>query len=316
MATFSAPVPLHIPLICALMPLFLLATADAQEALTPTYHSAASEVRLVLFVTDQNGHAVEDLQQDDFAVVDDERVIRNFRSFTRSTAMILDLVVLIDTSASVRSQFQREIADVMQLLSQWPWSPEGNVSVLSFGGLDVRILCSGDCRSSPATDRIASLQNGGSATPLFDAIEVAAGLLAQRKQPDVWPVILLFSDGEDTISLSSFDHALEQILTSGAQVYAIDSNSPGTPWKGAASKGRATLQRIADDSGGRCVPLSEDAGTIFNDVIGDLHSARIVTYSEPKSGSNYHSVRILPTHNLNLQFRSRRGYYRRPGCAQ
>jgi hypothetical protein len=121
---------------------------------------------------------------------------------------------------------------------------------------------------------------------------------------------------KDTISLSSFDHALEQILASGAQVYAIDSNSRGTPWKGAASKGRATLQRIADDSGGRCVPLSEDAGTIFNDVIDDLHSARIVTYSEPKSGSNYHSVRILPTHNLNLQFRSRRGYYRRPGCAQ
>lgn len=76
------------------------------------------------------------------------------------------------------------------------------------------------------------------------------------------------------------------------------------------SRGKATLQRIAEDSGGRCLPISGGAVTILNSVVEDLHSARVVTYLAPKSGSDFHSVRILPTHNLNLQFRSRRGYYR------
>jgi hypothetical protein len=34
-----------------------------------------------------------------------------------------------------------------------------------------------------------------------------------------------------------------------------------------------------------------------------------VTYHLPNHSSGFHQVRILPTHNLNLQFRSRSGYY-------
>jgi len=54
---------------------------------------------------------------------------------------------------------------------------------------------------------------------------------------------------------------------------------------------------------------------IFKDVIDDLHSARVVTYVLPESGPDFHSIRILPTHNLNLQFRCRTGYYHREGSA-
>ena len=280
-----------------------------QESSNLTYHSAVSEVRLVFFATDEHNHAVEELQQDDFAVVDDERVIRDFRSFTRSALIKLDVVVLIDFSESVLPHFQREITDVLQLISQWPWSPGDNASVLSFGGMETRFICAGNCRNSFTADRVASLPRGG-ATPLFDAVAIATDFLVQRRQPDVWPVIMLFSDGEDTISRASFHEALEKILASGAQVYAIDVSSPGQP-----SNGTATLQRIAEDSGGRYVRISEGAVRIFGDVINDLHSARVVTYVLPESGSDFHSIRILPTHNLNLQFRSRRGYYHHSGGA-
>ena len=146
----------------------------------------------------------------------------------------------------------------------------------------------------------------GGATPLFDAVEIAAELLVHREQPDAWPVIILFSDGDDNNSKSSLGDALEKVLASGAQVYAIDVSDPRN-----RSQGKATLRTIAEESGGRSIPIRNGAGTIFNDVIEDLHSARLVTYLAPKSGSEFHSVRILPTHNLNLQFRSRRGYYQR-----
>src|SRR5258708_4320296 len=66
------------------LPLLLVATVSANnlpfdsstpinppQAPNPTYHSTASEVRLVFFATDKNDHSVEELQKDDFALVDD-----------------------------------------------------------------------------------------------------------------------------------------------------------------------------------------------------------------------------------------------------
>ncbi len=305
-----------------LLPLFLVTTIYAHNLLfgqsTPsgsgesshlTYLRTVSEVRLVFFATDEHNHLVEGLQKNDFAVVDNERVIREFRSFTRSDVIKLDVVVLMDSSESVLPHIEKEIAEVQQLISQSPWGPRDNLSVLSFGGMGAHLICAGNCGSSFASDRLASLPRGGP-TPLFDAVEIATNLLIQRSQPDVWPVIILFSDGDDNVSKASFHEALERILVSEVQVYAIDVNSLGRP-----SNGSATLQRIADDSGGRFLPISEGAVRIFNDVIDDLHSARLVTYVLPESDADFHSIRILPTRNLKLQFRCRRGYYFRPGGA-
>jgi VWFA-related protein len=301
---------------CLLVSLFLVMTicahslalgesspSGSDEPPTLAYHSTVSEVRLVFFATDEHNRAVKELQRDDFAVVDDDRVIRDFRSFTRADLIKLDVIVLMDSSESILPHLQHEIADVQQLILQSPWSSEDNLSVLSFSGMGTQLVCSGDCRSSFTADRIASLPRGG-ATPLFDALEVAANILMQRKQPDVWPLIVLFSDGDDTISKASFNHALGKILASEAQIYAVDLSRPGR-----ASNGTATLQRIAEDSGGRYLRISEGTSGVFNHVVDDLHSARVVTYGLPDSNSDFHSIRILPTHNLKLQFRCRRGYY-------
>lgn len=281
----------------------------SNESANFAYRSTVSEVRLVFFAADENNHAVKDLHKDDFAVIDNERVIRDFRSFTRSPLTKLDVIVLIDSSDSVLPHFRQETANVLHLIAQLPWNPEDNVSVLSFGDTEVRSICTGDCRRSFSAEEVASLPSGG-ATPLFDALEVAANSLIQRRQPDVWPFIILFSDGDDAVSKSSFRDAADKIAASGAQVYTVDVSNPRQ-----TSNGTAMLRWIADDSGGRCFRIEEGAVRIFHDVLDDLHSARVVTYAPPPSVSDFHSIRILPTHNLNLKFRCRRGYYRRSGSA-
>lgn len=103
---------------------FAQSTQDSSEESTNlTYHSTASEVQLMFFATDENNHPLEELQKDDFAVVDDGRVIRRFRSFAHSDLIKLDVVMLIDSSESVLPQCEREIEYVQQMISQWPWSP-------------------------------------------------------------------------------------------------------------------------------------------------------------------------------------------------
>ncbi len=273
------------------------------ESSDPTYHHSVSEVRLVFFTTDERNHPVRDLQKNDFAVVDDDAVIRDFRSFTRADLINLDVMVLMDTSESVLPRLPQEVAEVQRLISQWPWRSGDKVSVLSFSGMQTRLICSEDCRSSFSADRIDSSSEGG-ATPLFDALKKTADLLHARAQPDVWRVIILFSDGDDTISVTSLKEALGAVRDSEVQVYAVD-NGVAEP-----SNGSAILQEIANDSGGRYLQLSDGAVNVFNSVIDDLHSARVVTYALPLAATDFHSIRILPTHNLKLQFRCRSGYYK------
>ena len=74
--------------------------AGSDELSNVTYRSTASEVRLVFFATDEHNHAIERFEND-FAVVDDGMVIRDFRSFTRSSSIKLDVIVLCDSSESV-----------------------------------------------------------------------------------------------------------------------------------------------------------------------------------------------------------------------
>ncbi len=283
--------------------LFALPSNNENESADVTYHSTVSEVRLVFFATDEHNHNVQQLQKGDFAVVDDERVIREFRSFTRSASVKLDVVVMIDSSESVLPHLQQVTADVARLIFQSPWNSGDLISVMSFSGMEAHLICAENCRTSFRVDQVVPT---GGATPLLDAVSLATSLLIRRRQQDVWPVILLFSDGDDTISKTSFRHVREKILESGTQIYAIDVSDAKR-----LSNGTTTLRRLADDSGGRCVGLADGPIKILNDVMDDLHSGLLVTYVLPQSSSEFHSIRILPTHNLNLQFRCRRGYYSR-----
>lgn len=276
---------------------------SSEESPGVTYRRVVSEVRLVFSATDDNNQNVRELGKDDFAVVDDEQVIREFRSLTRSLSRNLDVILLIDSSESVLSHFQEENADAAKMISYSDWNPGDRVSVLTFGGTETRVICGEDCSDAFTADR--TVPQGG-ATPLLDAVEVATTLLEKRKQADVWPVIILFSDGDDTISKATFTQLRETILNGDTRIYTVDVSDSRQP-----SNGAATLQRLADESGGRYFLLSEGPSRIFHDVLDDLHSARLVIYRLPSSETDFHSIRILPTHNLKLHFRCRQGYYYR-----
>jgi len=268
-----------------------------------TYRSTVSEVRLLFFATDENRRPVPDLQGNDFAVVDDERVIRDFRSFAPITSTKVDLMILLDNSESVGARFHEEIKVVEELLPRSTSNSNDNFSVLSFSGMETHFICASDCGEALARDKLNSITPRGS-TPLFDALKLAASVLIQHRQTDVLPVILLFSDGEDTISRASFDEAVQKILASGALIYAIDFADPGGP-----SNGSAILRTLADDSGGRTISLESGAEGISSQIDADFRAAYVVTYASPATSSEFHSVGVFPTRNLNLRLRSRCGYY-------
>jgi hypothetical protein len=92
--------------------------ANNKSSAFPTFHSAVSEVRVTFFATDQDHHALAALSPSDFAIVDNDRVIRNFRSFNRSDETSLDVVVLVEMSESLAARFRATINDVLQLVAR------------------------------------------------------------------------------------------------------------------------------------------------------------------------------------------------------
>jgi len=280
----------------------ILAIGSFNDLPSATYRSTVSEVRISFFATDEHNRSVDTVNKEDFAIVDNELVVRKFRSFSRSDETALDLVAVVDVSESVAPRFGAGMQDVLQLVSQDQPVSDDSISVLSFRGIQPAIICSGDCRGSAAESRLLALHAAG-ATPLFDTLAFGADFISHRRTAGVKPVLILFSDGNDTVSRTSAGDALEAVIASNALIYSVDLGNPENP-----SDGSSILQQMSEATGGRYFPIREGSANVLQAVIEDLHASYVVTYQLPNHRVGFHSLRILPTHNLNLRFHCRNGY--------
>jgi VWFA-related protein len=287
-------------IVCWLASYSFAAGSPANDSSETIYHSGVSEVRVTFFATDGKNRPVEQITADDFAVVDSGVVVRNFRSLTKSDETTLDVIVLVDVSESVAARFSSTVDDLLQLISQKPLATDDHLSVISFGGPQPALLCSRDCRSS-AAQKLAAIKPGG-ATPLFDALVNGADLIDQRKAPGARPVMILFSDGDDTISRHTSRDALDAMISSAAMLYAIDLNGSRH------AQSSIFLQRLADTTGGRYFSIRDGSVHVLEAALEDLRASYVVTYPLPTSTIGLHSLRILPKHDLNLRFHSRTSY--------
>ncbi len=137
----------------------------------PTYHSNVSQVGVTFFATDESNRPLKGLAKSDFAVVDNEHVVRNFRTFTHSDETSLDVVALVDLSESVAPRFRAAMTDVLQLVAHEQSIPDDSIAVLSFGGtfgalggtfdgMHPAILCSTGCRSADFASRLRAVKSG------------------------------------------------------------------------------------------------------------------------------------------------------------
>jgi VWFA-related protein len=285
--------------------LFWAGTSPAVSGDQPdlTYRTGTNEVRLAFSASDQNDHGVATLKSNDFAVVDAGFIVRDYQSFTRSDYSRLDIAILIDSSESVTPEYRKEVSDALTLLSDTAGVPEDNVSLLTFEGSKPALLCSGDCRSSNALEKFPASHSGG-LTPLFDSIVFASDLMAQKEDPQTEKVLIVFSDGNDTISLRSLTDARDSAIAHNVRIYGIaQDHSAGY------SSGTQTLRALAAATGGRCFKADNGATRALNLILEDFRASYIVSYHLPTHARGFHTVQILPTHNRNLRFRSRSGYY-------
>jgi VWFA-related protein len=268
-----------------------------------TIRSSASEVRLAFTASDREGHVIKTLHSCDVAVADNGSIIRQFRSFRPASQGSLDLVILLDASDSVALQIPSEIAEARDFVAHTAWGERDRVSIVAFGGLRPQLLCARNCHGEAAQARLNTLGANG-ATPLFDALLQAAEILMDNRDPESRPAMLLFSDGVDTISMHTAADALRAAQNLQAVIYSVNCRGK----KAAVDHGDAMLDYLAGSTGGLSFGPGNNVAAVLRMVVEDLHAGYVLTYLLPEQSIGQHSIRILPTNDPKLQFRSRQAY--------
>jgi len=267
------------------------------------FRSEGTEVRVTFSATDQTNRVVANVQASDFAIVDKDRIVREFRSFTRSEYKHLNVAILVDASESTTGRFHQELENVVQLIGQANGVPEQYFSVLSFRDLKPTMLCQGNCRTLDLAAKFSAVTTGRQ-TPLYDSIVFASRMLGRRSDVHTRKILILLSDGADTISVRSLEEALESALENDVAIYTVDVSEPPHD-----DPGTLVLRGLAANTGGQYFTAGSGTAKVLDAVLADSHATYTVAYKLPTHAAGFHQVRILPTHDLSLQFHCRRGYY-------
>lgn len=272
-----------------------------------TFRSEVREVWLAFAASDLQGRSVHSLAAADVAVVDNEHIVRHFRSFSPAAESPLNLILLIDISGSMEKGVAKEAAAVEDFLKTTHWGSADRVSILAFSGLKPELICAGDCASGQVAAKLSAVKAEGQ-TPLYDAMFQAEEMIRKQAGPEYRSALILFSDGADNISMRSFGEVVERAQNLQAAVYSLNA----CPRQCASERGRGVLASLAASTGGSYYETGGEPRSYLRGVVEDLRSGYVLTYELPENEAGSHTVKVLAVRNPNLMFRSRSRYHEMP----
>src|ERR1035438_1280996 len=88
------------------------------ESAPPVVHLGVNEVSLIFTVTDKHGAYIPNLNQSDFALLDDQKAPEKVNYFHQQINLPLRVGIVIDASTSIRTRFQFEQQSATEFLLQ------------------------------------------------------------------------------------------------------------------------------------------------------------------------------------------------------
>lgn len=270
--------------------LLLFAAPPALRAQQDSGTTLKLDVRLVdvfVSVTDNNGALVGGLTKDDFALFEDGRP-QTIALFDRQSKVPLALTLAVDTSGSVKKDLGAEAAAAKHFVRA-VLRPQDQMSVLQFA-TEVSVL-------TPFTNKVSQIDHGlnhlhtGWATAFYDAVCAGSEALGHKQGRKVLVVV---SDGDDTVENSTYAQALQAALRNDVMVYAI-IDVPIAASAGRDTGGEHALITLSEQTGGKYYYVSEGGlDKIFAKLSEDLRSEYLLGYY-PKNqvrGVDFHRITV------------------------
>ncbi|HYB94134.1 MAG TPA: VWA domain-containing protein [Vicinamibacterales bacterium] len=283
----------------------LLAGASLLAQDQPVFRASVRTVPIYATVVDSGGRLVPDLQQTDFSILDNGKPA-DVTLFSNESQPFT-AVVMLDTSASMTANLKLLNRAAEQfLLRLLP------VDKAQVGAFNDKIQLSGTFTND--RDALIGALNDlyfGNPTRLNDGI--AAGLDALRGI-EGRRVVLVFTDGEDTSSRTSFRTVLERARDEEVMVYSIGLESEYfNGVRVVRSRPSRDLRRLADETGGGYFELvkTADLAPTFTRVAQELRSQYLIGFAPASLDNKVHKLEVRVS-RPGMTVRARRSYLAAP----
>jgi Ca-activated chloride channel homolog len=283
------------------------AASSSSDADSQTLKITVNEVPLIFTVTDRHGHYIANLNQNDFALLDDQKAPEKVDFFHQQINLPLRVGIVIDASSSIRSRFQFEQQSAIEFLLQVLKARSDRAFVMGF---DVTPTVTADW-----TNNMDALETGidklspGGGTALFDAVYTACRdkLLTERGPEPVRKAIILISDGEDNQSRVYLQEAIKECERAETIIYAISTN-----WTPSRGEGDKVLEELSTETGGEPFfpPSVEDMAVSFKSIEEELRSQYQLVYTPAdfKADGSFRTI-YLYCYDRRYQVHARKGYF-------
>ena len=250
--------------------------APVDEESTYTFRQNVNEVNLTFTVTDHHGHFINNLQQQDFALLDDQRAPAQVYSFTQQTNQPLRVGLVIDASTSIRARFKFEQQAATEFLLSILRPRTDRAFIMGF---DVTSYVTQGFTNNPdlLETGLNRLKPGGG-TAMYDAVYRACRDQMLRGVPEnaeVRKALILVSDGDDNQSRAYLDDAIKMCQRAETTVFTISTNTSPT-----RERGDDVLKKMAQATGGTAFypQRLEDISNEFHRVEEELRSQYSLAY--------------------------------------
>ena len=285
------------------------ATPAAPQPQRPAFRAGIEIVSLNVTVMDPTNHYVTDLDQGDFSVFEDG--IKQDVTFFSRRQQPVALSLLLDSSASMEDKLQTLQTAASNFVHRL--KPNDIGQVIDFDSR-VEVRQTFTSNQSELESAIQQTSAGGS-TSLYNAIYIALKELRKIKAVNEEEVrrqaLVVFSDGEDTSSLVSFDEVLDLAKRSETAIYTIGLRGPDTQTKG-FHEAEYVMRTLAQETGGRSFFPSrvEDLAGVYSQIADELASQYTLGYTSrnPRRDGAWRRV-VVQVSRPGVTPRTKRGYY-------
>ena len=286
--------------------LYLFATAaTAQET---AIRVDVRLVRVVATVKTASGTLVSSLDKSDF-LLRDNGVPQEISIFERRTEQPLSVALLIDNSGSTAKDLRYETDSVARFTRALfnEGNPQDALGLFSFNYQIVQQHRFS--RNAAAIEHSLRGLKAEAGTALYDAIYLAAGELQNRQGRRV---IVIVTDGGDTVSSKDFHAALDAAQIADCVIYPI-LVIPIENDAGRNVGGENALTGLARGTGGRVFlpSLGASMDRAFDQIIRELRTQYFLAYypkDVPLTKDRFHRLEVRVS-NPELQVLTRSGYY-------
>jgi Ca-activated chloride channel family protein len=266
-------------------------------------------VNVYVTVTDATGSPIGGLTKDNFTLKEDDRE-QKIAVFDKESAAPISIALAIDTSGSTRHDLPLEQVSAKRF-AHAILRPIDALSLYSFNET-VYDSTHGYTADLRRIDDAVEHIRLGSATALYDAICLASRSLDRRKGRKV---LVLITDGGDTVSKFDYKDAVRAAQEAEALVYSIIV----VPIENSAGReigGEHALIQLSEDTGGKYYYATSTAqlDDVFKKISDELRTQYLLAYY-PAQRTSFNAFRKIEVKITGAQdassyrVRHRAGYY-------